>query len=116
MNDYGGNYVSGFFKYKEQAEAVLSRLIASGFSQNSLHFIDKYAVLPTHAASDERASTLSEIVLSDDKILDAILAGKIVVIAETQKLNEVTVAEQIIKSVSGDHSNVTLLFSVVDVM
>lgn len=102
MSTYFSNHVSGVFDFREQAETVMATLIANGFARKSLHLIDKYAVLPTHVMKDSVAASLNELVLKDTDIHDAMLAGKIVVIAETQRLDERNTAQKIIQSVTGD--------------
>lgn len=102
MSNYFSNHVSGFFDYREQAEIVMSKLMANGFSRNNLHFIDKYARLPTHVMKDSNAAFLNDLVLKDVDVHDAILAGKIVVIAKSQRQEEMNIAEKIIQSVTAD--------------
>ncbi len=102
MSVHFSNHVSGFFDYREQAENVMSRLIASGFARNNLHLIDKYAKLPTHVMKESNAAFINDLVLEDERIHDAVLAGKVVVIAEMQRSEEMYLAEKIIKSVAVD--------------
>jgi len=102
MNTHFNNHVSGFFDYREQAESAMSKLTANGFARKNLHLIDKYAVLPTHVMKGSNAALVNDIVLEDVNVHDAMLAGKVIVIAETQRLEERNTAQQIIQSVTGD--------------
>lgn len=101
MSTYFSNHISGFFDYREQAESAMSKLIANGFLRKNLHLIDKYAALPTLVVKDSNADFLNDLVLRDVDIHDAILAGKIIVIAETQRLDDRNTAQKIIQSVAG---------------
>ena len=101
MNEYS-DYIAGFFTHHEQAESVIAKLVANGFQRRNVHLLGKYAALPNGVVKDSRDAALNDIILKDVLIYDAILEGKIVVIAEISSIAETNIAEKIMQAVMGD--------------
>jgi len=57
------HYVSGFFAHQDQAEKVVSELVAAGVPLVRIHLFDKNSVPPTHTATESSESVLKDIVV-----------------------------------------------------
>jgi hypothetical protein len=99
------HHVSGFFAHLEQAEIVISKLIANGLPCGRVHIFNKNAISSHHEAYHE-AKISNHAVLKDVLAQNAIVAGKIVVIAETLTTDETYMAGKIMQAVIGDSHDV----------
>jgi hypothetical protein len=57
------HYVSGFFAHRDEAEKVVSELVAAGLPLIRIHLFDKDSMPPTHTATESSDVVLKDIVV-----------------------------------------------------